>query len=69
MQMEFTTAVSAHQCGCNSSHRVEKGMPRLTIRRHDRLCHYCLSCARSLLEQGTRHLHLLLSGCTQLEGR
>ena len=65
--MEFTIAGRTHECEYNSDHRIEKGMPRLSIHCEGGQYHYCLPCAKVLFDQGMRHLHLMLEGGSRLE--
>lgn len=68
VSMEITTVGRAHVCRYNKNHRLEKGMPRLTIKEDGDERHYCLSCARTFLLQGTERLRTLLAEVEPLIG-
>lgn len=59
--MEITTVGRAHNCRNNKTHRLEKGMQRLTIKEDGDEHHYCLSCAKQFLTQGISRLQALLA--------
>lgn len=61
VSMEITTAGRAHDCRYNKSHRLEKGIRRLTIREDGEEHHYCLGCARGFLLQGIERLRALVA--------
>jgi len=67
--MEITTAGRAHDGHCRKSHRLEKGMRRLTIKRGGEEHHYCLVCARVFLAEGVARLQGLLAEIDGLTGR
>jgi hypothetical protein len=49
VSMEITVAGNSHNCRNNNSHRISKGMKRLTINSDGEKHHYCLVCARAFL--------------------
>lgn len=68
VSMEITTVGRAHDCRYNKSHRLEKGMSRLTIKEDGDEHHYCLPCAKTFLLQGTERLRTLLVEVERLLG-
>jgi hypothetical protein len=64
--MEITTVGRAHDCRFNERHRLEKGMPRLTIKEDGDERNYCLGCAKVFLKQGIERLQGLLSEVEKL---
>jgi len=57
--MEITVAGSSHNCRFNDSHRITKGMYRLTIKEDRAKLNYCLSCAKVFLASGLVRLQEL----------
>jgi hypothetical protein len=60
VSMEFTAAGRAHNCRHNSSHRIQKGDSRLTIRSDGDEHHYCLICGKTFLAKDVQRLQALL---------
>jgi hypothetical protein len=59
--MEITTAGRGHNCRQSDTHRLEKGMPRLTIKSDGDEHHYCLACAIAFLTKDVERLQALLA--------
>jgi hypothetical protein len=56
VSMEITVVQRAHDCQSNSSHRLTKGMSRLTIKEDRSELNYCLPCAKKFLAKGIAKL-------------
>jgi len=52
LNLSVTTAAKGHNCRHNKSHRIGKGARRLTIKVERNQHHYCLTCAKIILEKG-----------------
>ncbi len=61
VSMEITAAGRAHNCRQSGSHRIEKGVKRLTIKSDGDEHHYCLDCAKSFLAKDIERLQALLA--------
>jgi hypothetical protein len=61
VSMEITVVARAHDCRQSDSHRLEKGMKRLTIKSDGDEHHYCLACAKSFLVKDIERLKELLA--------
>lgn len=59
VSMEITVAGSSHNCRFNESHRIRKGMHRLTIKEDRAQLNYCLSCAKAFFAHGLARLQEL----------
>ena len=59
VSMAITTAERGHDCRYNKSHRITKGMKRLTITSDGKPHNYCLICARAFVEASTGRLAAL----------
>ncbi len=69
VSMEITVAGRAHDCRYNKNHRLEKGVSRLTIKEDGDEHHYCLTCAKVFLQQGTTRLQSLSEEVERLLNR
>ena len=56
VNMEITTAERGHNCRYNKSHRIAKGVKRLTVKSDGDPHNYCLACARAFLDASTSRL-------------
>jgi hypothetical protein len=61
LTMAVTTAGNSHNCRFDKSHRIKKGMKRLTMKVDGDPHHYCLSCGGRFLETGIERLQALLA--------
>ena len=61
VSMEITAAGNSHNCRYNDTHRITKGMKRLTIKSDGDRHHYCLTCAKSFLAKDIDRLRAILS--------
>jgi len=50
-KVEIDQAKKAHNCQRSSSHRINKGDSRLKVTTDGSPNHYCLDCARKIVEQ------------------
>lgn len=57
---EFDVVGKRHQCKANVLHTLEKGDDRLTIYEGRKTSHYCLNCAKKILETDLRKLENLM---------
>lgn len=64
IHVEVDAAQKAHDCQGNSRHRIERGDARLKVRNERGWDHYCLSCAKTIVE---RDIASLRNVATQLE--
>lgn len=51
IRTEVDTAGKAHDCQANAKHRVKKGDVRLKVRNGRSWDHYCLTCAKNIIER------------------
>lgn len=58
---EFDSAVRTHTCRRNAAHTVARGDLRLKIRDGRSWKHYCLACARQILNRDIQTLKDLLA--------
>ena len=70
--VEVDTAKRAHNCQANGRHRVERGEKRLRVTKNRTVDHYCLSCAKTIIERDMAKLRSLArelgadhSGCRE----
>jgi hypothetical protein len=61
VSMEITLAGSSHNCRNNDSHRIAKGVKRLTIKSDGDKHHYCLACAKGFLVKDAERLRAILA--------
>lgn len=61
LTMAVTTAGNSHNCRFNKSHRIKKGMRRLTMKVDGDDHHYCLSCGNRFLATGIKRLQAILT--------
>ncbi|WP_036258247.1 hypothetical protein [Methylocapsa aurea] len=61
VSMEITVAGSSHNCRNNDSHRIAKGVKRLTIKSDGDKQHYCLGCAKGFLVKDVERLRAILA--------
>jgi hypothetical protein len=54
--VELDVALKAHDCQGNSQHRILRGSSRLKVRNERGWDHYCLSCAKVIIERDIAHL-------------
>jgi len=50
-RIEVDQAGKAHNCQANARHRIEKGDKRLKVRNGRSWDHYCLDCARTIIQR------------------
>ncbi len=55
-RVEIDEALKSHNCQRDSNHRIQKGQWRLKVRNRRSWDHYCLDCARIILEKDIRKL-------------
>ena len=55
-RVEIDTAQRAHNCQANARHRVERGDLRLKVRNGRSWDHYCLNCAKGIINRDIRTL-------------
>ncbi len=53
-------AQRAHNCQGNANHRLEAGVKRLKVRKQRSWDHYCMECAKRILEQDVIKLQGLI---------
>ena len=58
-RVEVDTARRAHHCQANGRHRVERGDKRLRVTKNRSVDHYCLSCAKTIVERDIAKLTAL----------
>jgi len=56
IQVEIDQAKKAHNCQANDRHRVEKGDTRLKVRNGRSWDHYCVACAKVILQRDIAEL-------------
>jgi len=54
--VEIDQAKKAHNCQANDRHRVEKGDTRLKVRNGRSWDHYCVACAKVILQRDIAEL-------------
>jgi hypothetical protein len=59
IRTEIDEALKAHNCQRSSQHRIEKGHRRLKVRTGRSWDHYCLECARIILQNDLLKLQAL----------
>jgi len=59
IRIEIDEARRAHNCQSNSNHRITKGQKRLKVRNGRTWDHYCLECAKSIVQRDTQKLQEL----------
>jgi hypothetical protein len=64
--MSFTEAGSSHDCRADESHRIKKGVKRLTISEDRAKLNYCLPCAKKFIELGIERLTKMQSDISAL---
>ena len=55
-QVEIDTAGRAHNCQANSRHRIIKGDVRLAVRNGRGWDHYCVNCAKIMIDRDIEKL-------------
>ncbi len=55
-RVEIDTAGKAHNCQASAKHRIEKGDERLKVRNGRSWDHYCLDCAKKIIERDIEKL-------------
>lgn len=58
-RIEVDQAGKAHNCQANARHRIEKGNKRLKVRNGRSWDHYCLECARTIIQRDIAALQTL----------
>lgn len=58
-QAQVDRALSSHNCQANSRHRIAKGDIRLKVKTGRSWEHYCVECARKIIERDMAKLSLL----------
>jgi len=61
LNVAITTAGNSHNCRFNKSHRIMKGMKRLTVRVDGDNHNYCLGCGTRFLETDIGRLQTVLA--------
>jgi len=61
-RVEIDQAGRAHNCQGNARHRIQKGDRRLKVRTGRTWEHYCLDCARRIVEKDVSELQALAAG-------
>ncbi len=56
IQVEIDQAKKAHNCQANDRHRIEKGDTRLKVRNGRSWDHYCVACAKVILQRDIAEL-------------
>lgn len=64
--MAITEAGSSHNCRADDSHRIAKGVKRLTISEDRSKLNYCLPCAEKFVALGIQRLNEIQSNLTVL---
>ncbi|WP_233635271.1 hypothetical protein, partial [Burkholderia gladioli] len=59
--VQIDRALHAHNCQANAKHRIQKGDVRLKVRTGRSWEHYCVPCARKIIERDIEKLTALLS--------
>lgn len=57
--VEIDQAGKAHNCQANARHRIERGDKRLKVRNGRSWDHYCLACARTIVQRDIAALSAL----------
>lgn len=60
IRVEIDNAQRAHNCQANRRHRLERGHARLKVRNGRSWAHYCVPCAKAILERDVAKLRQLL---------
>lgn len=63
---EFDTAGNSHNCQANENHRILKGQSRLKVRKGRSWDHYCMDCAKKIIEKDYAKLRILFEQQQQL---
>jgi hypothetical protein len=56
VRVEIDHALKGHNCQANASHRIEKGDRRLKVQNGRSWDHYCVNCARTILQRDIEEL-------------
>ena len=64
-QSNLDQAKKAHNCQANARHRIERGDARLKVRNGRSWDHYCVACAKTILECDIAELQGLTGRLTQ----
>lgn len=56
---EFDFAGNSHNCQANEKHRILKGQSRLKVRKGRSWDHYCLDCAKKIIENDYEKIRVL----------
>ena len=59
-RVEIDEAQRAHDCQGNSAHRITQGERRLKVRNGRSWDHYCMECARTIVERDLIKLQEIL---------
>ena len=59
IRTEIDEALKSHNCQHSSKHRITKGQKRLKVRNGRSWDHYCLECAKSILQHDAQKLQEL----------
>ena len=54
--VEINAALKAHDCQGNAHHRILRGNARLKVRNERGWDHYCMACAKVILQRDIAHL-------------
>lgn len=66
-QVQVDRALHAHNCQANAKHRIQKGDVRLKVRTGRSWEHYCVECAKKIIERDLAKL-LTLQSLTPSDG-
>jgi hypothetical protein len=50
-RVEVDVAIKSHNCQANAQHRIDRGDARLKVRNGRSWDHYCLQCARTIIQR------------------
>jgi len=59
IRTEIDVALKSHNCQHSSKHRITKGEKRLKVRNGRSWDHYCLECAKNILQHDAQKLQEL----------
>jgi hypothetical protein len=61
IRVEVDQALKSHNCQASAAHRINKGDTRLKVRKGRSWDHYCVPCARIIIERDITELQQLQS--------
>lgn len=59
--ISWDIALNSHKCKNNSKHPITKGDRRLKIKEGRSESHYCIQCAKVILDNGLLKIHALIN--------